>query len=46
MRSLRLRPKIALNYICWPLCINAGLESESDLGILNIILKGVMCKGV
>ena len=45
MRSGRLRPNIATNLEFQTQWINAGLESEPDLGIVGIRFKGVMFKG-
>ena len=45
MRSGRLRPNIATNFTSQPHWINVGLEYKPDLDILDIRLKGVMCRG-
>ena len=38
-----MRPNIAPNFVCQKHCMNTGLESKPDLGILGISLKGKMC---
>ena len=42
--SWRLRPNITPNSACRTHWITVGLESEPNLRILNISLKGGMCK--